>query len=335
MHDQRQRQQHQQRRHRVDLRRHRDLDHRVDLQRQRRHARAGGEERDDEVVDRQRERHQRAGDHAGHDQRQRDVGGTPATAWRRSRAPPRQTLVHAGEPRAHDDRDEADAERDVRDDRPTAATASPRRTPRRRRSAATRPSGSRGSRSASAPGTAAAATGSGASRCRPSCPAPSTRALATRARSAASCRRRAASRRWRRACRYQSSVKPTHSALSLRVVERVDDDDDERDVQERVDRERGGPQPASDLRTADPPLGASARRPSGEPASASAATVSTIDSTLPNGQSRVSRNCCLITLPIRLSSGAAEDVGDREDAERRDEHQRRAGVDARAATAGT
>jgi hypothetical protein len=28
-----------------------------------------------------------------------------------------------------------------------------------------------------------------------------------------------------------------------------------------------------------------------------------MDSTLPNGQSRVSRNCCLIRLPIRLSFG--------------------------------
>ena len=44
------------------------------------------------------------------------------------------------------------------------------------------------------------------------------------------------------------------------------------------------------------------RRPThaASPASASAASVSTIDSTLPNGQSRVSRNCCLITLPLSL-----------------------------------
>ena len=76
---------------RVDLGRHGDLDHRVDLQRQRRHAGARGEERDDEVVDRQRERHQRAGDHAGHDERQRHAAGTSATAWRRGRAPPRRS----------------------------------------------------------------------------------------------------------------------------------------------------------------------------------------------------------------------------------------------------
>ena len=36
----------------------------------------------------------------------------------------------------------------------------------------------------------------------------------------------------------------------------------------------------------------------------------------------------MITLPIRMSSGAAENVGNREHAERRDEHQRGAGIDA-------
>ena len=43
------------------------------MQRQRHGAGAGGEEHDHEVVDRQRERHQRTGDDAEHDQRQRDV----------------------------------------------------------------------------------------------------------------------------------------------------------------------------------------------------------------------------------------------------------------------
>ena len=115
-HDQRQRQQHQQRRHGVDLGRHRDLDHRVDLQRQRRRSGAGGEEGDDEIVDRQRERHQRAGDHARHDQRQRHAA---ERLPRRGAAVARrlgQALVHAGQARAHDDGDEADAERDVRED---------------------------------------------------------------------------------------------------------------------------------------------------------------------------------------------------------------------------
>ena len=49
--DQRERQQHQQRRHGIDLGRDRDLDHRINLQRQRHRPGAGGEKSDHEIVD--------------------------------------------------------------------------------------------------------------------------------------------------------------------------------------------------------------------------------------------------------------------------------------------
>ena len=62
-------------RQRVDLRRDAEADHRVDLHRQRGRGApgAGGEEGDDELVDREREGEQRAGDDGRQDHRQRDA----------------------------------------------------------------------------------------------------------------------------------------------------------------------------------------------------------------------------------------------------------------------
>ena len=140
-----------------------------------------------------------------------------------------------------------------------------------------------------------------------------------------------------------------------RVVERVDDDDHERQVQERVREERRGPEPDAGAppgrpKARAPPGGGGAaplrgercqasptasrptpRRPThaARAARPSAQIVSTIDSTLPNGQSRVSRNCCLMTLPMRLSSGPPRMSGIAKMPKAGNEHERGARVDAR------
>ena len=126
--DQHQRQQHQQRGDGVHLRRHRDLDHRVDLQRQGRDADAGGEEGDDEIVDREREGHQEAGHHRRQDQRKgHQAEGLPRRGAEVARRL-EDALVHAGQAGAHDDGDEADGEGDVGERRPTACPGSGRST---------------------------------------------------------------------------------------------------------------------------------------------------------------------------------------------------------------
>jgi hypothetical protein len=61
------------------------------------------------------------------------------------------------------------------------------------------------------------------------------------------------------------------------------------------------------------------------PASASTHNVSTIDSVALNGQSRTPRDWSLIKVADQHVARAAEDVGNREHAQHRDEHQLRAG----------
>src|SRR6185436_6302185 len=91
---------------------------------------------------------------------------------------------------------------------------------------------------------------------------------------------------------------PHPLGIQPRVVEGINNDDDQRGIQKGVSQDGRNPQPAQspvhsrDLRATQ----------AAKPASTTAMTVSTIDSTLPNGQSRVSRNCCLITLPIMIPS---------------------------------
>ncbi len=91
--------------------------------------------------------------------------------------------------------------------------------------------------------------------------------------------------------------------IETRVVERIGDDDDQGQVEESIAEHRRGEEcvgaslhgrDSSAVRRGRDTHAASA-------ASRSAPPVSTIDSTLPNGQSRVSRNCCLMTLPISAS----------------------------------
>src|SRR6185436_10115529 len=79
------------------------------------------------------------------------------------------------------------------------------------------------------------------------------------------------------------------------VVERIDHDQGERRVQEDVRRDAGAPQPrrAPHRSAPRPKRAASAAR-------ASAESISINDNAAPKGQSRVSRNCCLITLPIMM-----------------------------------
>ena len=112
-HDQAQRQQHQQGGDGVHLGRDRDLDHRVDLQRQGRDAHPGGEEGDDEVVEREREGHQRAGHHRRQDERKgHQAEGLPGRGAEVAGGL-EDALVHAQQADPHDDGDEADAEGDV------------------------------------------------------------------------------------------------------------------------------------------------------------------------------------------------------------------------------
>ncbi len=89
---------------------------RIDADRQRRRAGAGGEARDHEVVERQRERQQKSRDHRRHDQRQGD--GEEGAAGRTAEVHRGflQAAVEAGEPRLHDHGDEAHGQRGVRDD---------------------------------------------------------------------------------------------------------------------------------------------------------------------------------------------------------------------------
>src|SRR6185436_6887999 len=91
---------------------------------------------------------------------------------------------------------------------------------------------------------------------------------------------------------------PYPLGIQPRVVEGINNDDDQRGIQKGVSQDGRNPQPTQspvhsrDLRATQ----------AASPASKTAMTVSTIDSTLPNGQSRVSRNCCLMTLPIMMPS---------------------------------
>ena len=105
-------------RQRVDLRRDAEADHRVDLHRQRGRgaAGAGGEEGDDEFVDRQREGEQRAGDHRRQDDRQGHApeggerGGAEIGGGLDDR--PVETL----QPGAHHRADEGEVEDDMGED---------------------------------------------------------------------------------------------------------------------------------------------------------------------------------------------------------------------------
>ena len=80
-------------RQRVDLRRDAEADHRIDLHRQRGRGApgAGGEEGDDELVDRQREGEQRAGDHRRQDDRQGHAAEGGRARRRRDRRKPRRS----------------------------------------------------------------------------------------------------------------------------------------------------------------------------------------------------------------------------------------------------
>ena len=103
------------RRDRVDLGRHAEPDLRVDVDRQRRRADARVERRDDQVVERQRERQHRPGRDRRQQQRQRHV---PERAPRRRPEVARgllQLRVEVRGARPDDDRHVRDAERDVGD----------------------------------------------------------------------------------------------------------------------------------------------------------------------------------------------------------------------------
>ena len=204
-----------------------------------------------------------------------------------------------GEARAHDDRDEADAERDVRDDdrEQRQRLLAEHRDEEDQQRHAEQDLGHRHRREHQERQQPRA--GSGASRCRPSCRAPSRAPTTTSAMSSELPRGVQHLRRSRSSLRYQSSVKPTHSALSLRVVERED-------ARRRRAGCRGRRRPrataahsSGDLRTGDPPL---ARASAAAAAIASTATVSISDSIEPNGQSRVPRKLSLIRLPTSQSS---------------------------------
>ena len=100
----------------VDLGRHREAQHRIDLDREGDRVRPGGEERDDEIVERQGEGEQRAGDQRRFDMGHQDVAERLPVVGAEIAGRLLLLLVEAREPRADDERDEGEAERDMRDD---------------------------------------------------------------------------------------------------------------------------------------------------------------------------------------------------------------------------
>src|SRR6185312_15189370 len=99
----------------VDLRGYGEAQHRIDLDRERDRIRTGGEKRDHEVVERQSEGKQTASDQCRAHMRQQHVAECLPVVGAEVAGRLLLLLVEAREPRAHDERDEGEAERYVRD----------------------------------------------------------------------------------------------------------------------------------------------------------------------------------------------------------------------------
>ena len=119
------------------------------------------------------------------------------------------------------------------------------------------------------------------------------------ARSAASCAAACSISSLAASLRYQSSVKPTHSALSLESLNENSDHDRPAGRRGRRRPRARRPTASGDLTHDRLPLARARRQPA---AIASTATVSISDSIEPNGQSRVPRKLSLIRLPTSQSS---------------------------------
>ena len=98
---------------RVDLRLHAEADLRIDADRQRGGARPGGEARDHQIVEREREGEHPAGGKRRRDQRQRDGEERPQRRAAEIHRRLLQAAVEAHEPRLHHHGDEAHGERGV------------------------------------------------------------------------------------------------------------------------------------------------------------------------------------------------------------------------------
>ena len=92
------------------------LDLPEDEERQGRRARSGHERRDDVVVEAERERQQEPGDDRGEQLRERDLAERPPRRREQVGAGVGQAAVHARQPRAHEQQDEARVEQHVRGD---------------------------------------------------------------------------------------------------------------------------------------------------------------------------------------------------------------------------